>query len=155
MGGAVLIRAVLLLPLLAVSSRTGLPLIVLVTLLANAATQFFLPTAAAALPVVVGPAAIAPANTLLSFVNSAVRVTGTGLAGLLFARSTGGQRMPWVCPRRRAPGWAPWWVVGWRVFGVPTPIAAVAPGWVCPSAAWHTGVGDHGLTVDTDCPAHR
>jgi MFS family permease len=82
---AVLARLMLLLPLLAVHTGAGLPVIVLVTLLANSATQFFLPAAAAALPVVVGPDEIGPANNLLSFVNSVVTMAGPAVAGLLFA----------------------------------------------------------------------
>src|SRR5438067_6349010 len=80
MAGAVLARVVLLLPLLAVTSRAGLPVILLVTLLVNAAAQFFMPAAAAAVPSVVGQEQVGRANGLLSLINGGIAAIGPGAA---------------------------------------------------------------------------
>ena len=84
MAGAVLARVVLLLPLLAVTSRAGLPVILLVTLLVNAAAQFFMPAASAAVPSVVGQEQVGRANGLLSLINGGIAAIGPGAASLLF-----------------------------------------------------------------------
>ncbi len=85
MTAAVLARAVLLLPLLSVHSKAGLPLLLLVTVLANAASQLFLTAASAAVPVVVGSEQVGAANSLLSLINGAIAAVGPGAAALLFA----------------------------------------------------------------------
>ena len=85
MAVAVLARALLALPLLAVHSRADLPLILVVTLLINAASQFFMPAASAAVPVVVGPEKAGQANSLLQLINGGIAVIGPGAAALLFA----------------------------------------------------------------------
>ena len=82
---AVLARALLVLPLLLINTRAGFPLILLVTLLANAASQFFMPAASAAVPVVVGPENAGRANSLISVINGGIAVIGPGAAALLFA----------------------------------------------------------------------
>ena len=84
MAGAVLARVVLLLPLLAVNSRADLPVILLVTLLVNAAAQFFMPAASAAVPSVVGQEQVGRANGLLSLINGGIAAIGPGAASLLF-----------------------------------------------------------------------
>ena len=84
MAAVVLARAVLVLPLVAVSTRAQLPLIVLVTVLVNIASQFFGPAAAAATPSVVGQESLGQANSLLSLVNSTVGVVGPAAGALLF-----------------------------------------------------------------------
>jgi len=81
----VLARAALLLPLLIVTDRAGLPIILAVTLLANAASQFFLPAASAAIPAVVGPERAGQANGLLSLANGVIAAVGPAGAALLFA----------------------------------------------------------------------
>lgn len=81
---AVVARALLLLPLLAVQSRVDFPLIILVTVLVNAAAQFFAPAASAALPAVVGQEHVGQANGLLSVVNSGISVIAPGAGALLF-----------------------------------------------------------------------
>lgn len=85
MATVVVIQAVLLLPLLAVHDRGGMPIILVVTLLINAASQFFQPAAGAALPVVVGRKRIGQANSLLQISNSVVPVIAPGLAAVLYA----------------------------------------------------------------------
>ena len=85
MASSVLVRATLLLPLLAVSGRTGFPLILAVTFCANAASQFFMPAASAALPVVVGTERAGQANSLLSLVQGAIAAVGPATAALLYA----------------------------------------------------------------------
>ena len=85
MAGSVLARAAVSLPLLTVTGRAGLPLILAVTLLANAASQFFLPAASAAVPVVVGPERAGQANSLLSLANGVIAAVGPAGAALLFA----------------------------------------------------------------------
>lgn len=85
MTGAVLVRAALVLPLLLVNTRAGFPLILLVTLLANAASQFFMPAATAAVPSVVGQEKTGQANSLISVINGGIAVIGPGAAALLFA----------------------------------------------------------------------
>lgn len=86
MAVAVLARAALLLPLFLVTTRAQLPLIVLVTLLVNAATQFFGPAAAACTPVVVGQEQLGQANSLLSLLQSTVGLLAPAGGALLFAR---------------------------------------------------------------------
>jgi MFS family permease len=87
MAGAVLARVFLLLPLLAVHDRAGVPLLLVVTCLVNAASQFFLPASSAALPMVVAPEEIGPANSLVQLMNSIVPVVapalGAGIYGTL------------------------------------------------------------------------
>lgn len=80
MAAVVLVQAVLLLPLLAVRDAGGLPLLLAVTFLVNAASQFFVPAATAALPVVVGRAEVGAANGLLQTATSLVLLTAPGLA---------------------------------------------------------------------------
>src|SRR5947209_5547767 len=77
--------AVVVLPLLTVSSRSGIPLIVASAILANSFNQLFMTAAASALPVVVGPDRTGEANSLLSIVNGTVAVAGPAAAALLFA----------------------------------------------------------------------
>ena len=85
MAGVVLVQAALLLPLLGVRDAGGLPVLLAVTLLVNAASQFFLPAATAALPVVVGRERVGPANGLLQTATSLVLLTAPGLAAGAFA----------------------------------------------------------------------
>jgi MFS family permease len=85
MAGAVLARALLLVPLLAVHDRAGLPLLLLVTLLLNGASQFFMPAASAALPTVVGRERVGQANGLLQMTGSIVPVVAPGLAAGIYA----------------------------------------------------------------------
>ena len=82
---SVLVRAALLLPLLLVSGRDGLPVMLGVTLCANAASQFFLPAASAAVPVVVGVERAGQANSLLSLIQGVVGVAGPAGAALLYS----------------------------------------------------------------------
>jgi MFS family permease len=84
MTGVVLARAILVLPLLAVSTQAQLPLLLVVTVLVNVASQFFMPAAAAATPVVVGSEHLGQANSLLSYVNSTVGILGPATGALLF-----------------------------------------------------------------------
>jgi len=83
--GAVLARAVLVLPLLTVTTRAGFGVILGVTVLANAASQFFMPAASAAVPVVVAQEQVGQANSLLSLVSGGITVIAPGAAALLFA----------------------------------------------------------------------
>jgi MFS family permease len=84
MTGASLGRAVLLLPLLTVTGSAGVPLIVLVALVANGAAQFFQPAAAAAVPIVAGAERTGQANSLLGLLQGGVGIVGPGLtAGLV------------------------------------------------------------------------
>lgn len=85
MAGAVLCQALVLSPLLMVHDRSGIPIILVVTLLVNAAAQFFMPAATAAIPVVVGTDQLGPANGLIQMINSLVLILAPGLASLLFA----------------------------------------------------------------------
>jgi MFS family permease len=85
MAGASLARAVLLLPLLTVAGRAGVPLIVLVALLANVAAQFFQPAAAASVPVVAGTEHAGQANSLLGVLQGGVGIVGPGVAAGLVA----------------------------------------------------------------------
>jgi MFS family permease len=84
MAGAVLARIFLLLPLLAVHDRAGVPLLLVVTCLASAASQFFLPASSAALPMVVEPEEIGPANSLVQLVSSIVPVAAPALAAGIY-----------------------------------------------------------------------
>ncbi|HEY8741454.1 MAG TPA: MFS transporter, partial [Chloroflexota bacterium] len=81
----VLVQAVVLLPLLTVQGLSGVWVILVVTLAISAASQFFQPAAAAALPVIVGPEALGQANGLLQTSNSVVPILAPGLAALLYA----------------------------------------------------------------------
>ena len=85
MAYSTLARAALLLPLLAVSDRSGFPIILVVTLCANAASQFFMLAATAAIPVVVGQEGAGQANSLLSLIQGVIAVVGPAGAALLFA----------------------------------------------------------------------
>ena len=85
MAGAALARALLLGLLVVAPGHATLALIVLVILLANAASQFFQPAATAAGPVVLGPARAGQANGLLALVTGGIAVTVPGPAALLFA----------------------------------------------------------------------
>lgn len=85
MAAAVLARGVLLLPLLAVTGKAGLPLLLLVTVLANAASQLFQTAAAAAIPTVVGQEQVGQANSLVSLINGVIAAVGPGGAALMFA----------------------------------------------------------------------
>lgn len=82
---SVLARAALILPLLTVDGRAGFPMILVVTFFANAVSQFFMPAASAAVPVVVGPERAGQANSLLSLIQGAIGVVGPAGAALLFA----------------------------------------------------------------------
>lgn len=83
---ATLTAAVLLLPLLAVSTLAGLPLIIAVAVLANAAIQLFMTASAAAIPVVAGQERTGEANSLMSLLNGGVAVMAPGLGALLFGQ---------------------------------------------------------------------
>jgi predicted MFS family arabinose efflux permease len=85
MAMAVLARAALLLPLFLVTTHAQLPLIVLVTLLVNGASQFFGPAAAACTPVVVGQEQLGQANSLLSLLQSTVGLLAPAGGALLFS----------------------------------------------------------------------
>jgi MFS family permease len=85
MAGAVLCQAAMLVPLLLVHDRSGIWIIMLVTLLVNSASQFFMPAANAAIPVVVGPDGVGPANSLIQMINSLVMILSPALSALLFA----------------------------------------------------------------------
>lgn len=85
MAGAVLARAVLVLPLLTVQTRANFGVILGVTVLANAASQFFMPSASAAVPVVVGQERIGRANSLLSLASGGTAILAPGAGALLFA----------------------------------------------------------------------
>jgi MFS family permease len=85
MATAALGRAALVLPLLAVTGRAGVPFIVLVALLANGAAQFFQPAAAAAVPIVAGTARAGQANSLLGLLQGGVGIVGPGVAAGLIA----------------------------------------------------------------------
>ncbi|MDQ2741503.1 MAG: MFS transporter [Chloroflexota bacterium] len=85
MAGATLLSAVLLLPLLTVTTVGGLPLIIIVAVLANAAVQLFMTAAGAAIPVVAGQEQVAQANSFMSLLNGGVAVLAPGLAALLFS----------------------------------------------------------------------
>lgn len=91
LAGAALARAFLLGALALAPGHVGVPALVLVALLANAASQFFGPAAAAALPVVVGLERIGQANSLIALVSGGVAVTVPGPAALLLA-AAGPQR---------------------------------------------------------------
>jgi predicted MFS family arabinose efflux permease len=86
MAMAVLARVALLAPLLLVTNRAQLPLIVLVTLLVNSASQFFMPAAGACTPVVVGQEQLGQANSLLSLLQSSVGLLAPAAGALLFTR---------------------------------------------------------------------
>jgi predicted MFS family arabinose efflux permease len=85
MAGACVARAALLLPLFAVASRTGLPVIVLVALLASCAALFFQPAAAAVVPAVVGAERAGQANSLLGLLQGGVSIVAPGLAAGLYS----------------------------------------------------------------------
>jgi predicted MFS family arabinose efflux permease len=85
MAGAVLARAVLVLPLLTVTTRADFGVILGVTVLANCASQFFMPAASAAVPVVVKQEQVGQANSLLSLGSGGITVIAPGAAALLFA----------------------------------------------------------------------
>ncbi len=85
MAGAVFARAVLVLPLLTVTTRADFGVILGVTVLANAASQFFMPAASAAVPVVVDQEQVGQANSLLALVSGGITVIAPGAAALLFA----------------------------------------------------------------------
>jgi len=84
MAGAVFARAVVILPLLLVTTGAGVPLIVVVVLGANAASQFFQPAASAALPVIVGPERVGRANSLFTLVTGVSAAIGPAGASALF-----------------------------------------------------------------------
>ena len=86
MAVAAVARAALTLPLLLVTTRAQLPVIVLVTLLVNGAAQFFGPAASACTPVVVGQEQLGQANSLLSLLQSTVGLLAPAGGALLFAR---------------------------------------------------------------------
>jgi len=85
MAGAVVCQAAGLVPLLLVHDKAGIPIILAVTLLVNAAAQFLMPAANAAIPAVVGQEAIGPANSLVQLINSLVLIASPGLASVLYA----------------------------------------------------------------------
>ncbi len=86
MAWALVARAMTLGPLLLVRDRAGLPVILLVTLLANAASQFFTTAAEAAVPTVVAADQVGTANGVLSLIQGIVVAGGPGAAALLFAQ---------------------------------------------------------------------
>lgn len=83
---ATLVAALLLLPLLAVSTLAGLPLMIAVAVLANAAIQLFMTASGAAIPVVAGQERAGEANSLMSLLNGGVAVLAPGLGALLFGQ---------------------------------------------------------------------
>lgn len=85
MAGSTLVAALLLLPLLTVTGRAGVPVLVLVAVGANSAGQLFMTAASAALPVVAGQEHVGQANGLVSLLNGGIAVTAPGAAALLFA----------------------------------------------------------------------
>ncbi|HWE60861.1 MAG TPA: MFS transporter [Chloroflexota bacterium] len=85
MAGAVLCQALALTPLLFVHDRSGIPIILVVTLLVNSMSQFFMPAANAAIPVVVGQEGVGAANSLIQMINSFVLILSPALSSLLFA----------------------------------------------------------------------
>ena len=84
MAGVVVVQAVLLLPLLTVHGADGFWTILVVTLALSAASQFFQPAAAAALPSIVEPEALGPANGLFQIASSVVPIVAPGAAALLY-----------------------------------------------------------------------
>jgi len=78
-----LIRAPLLLPLLAVDDAGDLWIVYAVTLLVSAVGQFFGPAENALLPRLVGPDLLVPANALNGLNNNLARLLGPPLGGLL------------------------------------------------------------------------
>jgi len=85
MAGAVLCQAAGLVPLLLVHDKAGIPVILLATLLVNAAAQFLMPAANAATPTLVGQDALGAANSLVQLLNSLVLVASPALASVLYA----------------------------------------------------------------------
>jgi MFS family permease len=85
MAGASIATAVLILPLLAVSTSRGMPVVVGVAVLANSFGQLFMTAGSAAVPVVVGQERAGQANSLLSLLNGIIAVTGPGAAAFIFA----------------------------------------------------------------------
>lgn len=85
MAGAVLCQAAMLVPLLLVHDKSGIWIILIVTLLVNSAAQFLVPAANAAIPVVVGQDGVGPANSLIQMINSLVLILSPALSSLLFA----------------------------------------------------------------------
>lgn len=84
MAGAALARAALILPLLLVTGAARLPLVIAVVLLASAVSQFGVPAASAAVPVVAGAERAGQANSLLSLITGASGIVGPAGAALLF-----------------------------------------------------------------------
>lgn len=80
----VLVQALLLLPLLVVQGPGGFWIILLVTLGISAASQFFQPAAAAALPVIVGQDALGQANGIFQISSGVVPIVAPGVAALLY-----------------------------------------------------------------------
>ena len=85
MAGSALLSALLLLPLLTVGGRAGMPVIVAVALAVNCTFQLCITAATAALPVVVGQEHTGQANGMVSLANGGIAVTAPGVAALLFA----------------------------------------------------------------------
>lgn len=111
MAGSTLATALLILPLLTVNSHAGLPVIVLVAILANACGQLFYTAATSAVPVVVGVERAGEANSALSVLNGAVAVVAPGVAALMFSA---------IGPHRAA-------VVFSALFFLAAPAAALVP----------------------------
>jgi predicted MFS family arabinose efflux permease len=84
MAVVVVAQALFLLPLLAVRGAGGFWIILVVTLAISAASQFFQPAAAAALPSIVPPEELGRANGLLQISSSVVPIIAPGVAALLF-----------------------------------------------------------------------
>jgi predicted MFS family arabinose efflux permease len=80
----VLVQALLLLPLLLVRGPGGFWLILVATLSISAASQFFQPAAAAALPAIVGQEALGQANGLFQVSSGVVPIIAPGMAALLY-----------------------------------------------------------------------
>jgi MFS family permease len=84
MAGAALAGAVLSLPLLLVTARSDIWLIIAVAVGVNSAIQIAMNAATAALPVVVGPEHAGPANGVISLLNGGIAVIAPAGAALLF-----------------------------------------------------------------------
>jgi MFS family permease len=84
MAGSALVCTVFSLPLLLVSGKADLWLIITVAVAANIAFQALMTGATAALPVVVGPENSGPANSMLSLLNGGIAVIAPAGAALLF-----------------------------------------------------------------------
>ena len=85
MAMAVLAQAAALAPLFLVHDRNGIPIILIVVLLVNAAAQFSMPAATAAIPAVAGEEAVGAANGMVQLLNSLVLILAPALGSALYA----------------------------------------------------------------------